>query len=197
MKESLSTECGEGLLLSEISMPGSLIAVEFTEQHLPLVQTFACGEESYERELAEWIRLDSVSALNCGCKVWLYVTSEKEIVGYGSLGVTRWNYPEPSSKRAALALIPAVAIQKEFWGKPDGPREGRYSSQILDHLITEAGTHPIDVPLLGLFVHPENHRAIKAYERAGFQPFLQTYTDKTSGVIYRSMIRPLILSAER
>jgi ribosomal protein S18 acetylase RimI-like enzyme len=91
-------------------------------------------------------------------------------------------------------LIPAVAIQKQFWGKPDGPREGRYSSQILDHLITEAARLPIDVPVLGLFVHPQNQRAIKVYERAGFQQFTQTYTDKTTGIVYRSMIRPLVLS---
>jgi GNAT superfamily N-acetyltransferase len=90
-----------------------------------------------------------------------------------------------------LTLIPAVAIQKAFWGKPDGPRAERYSSQILDHLIVEAAQLPTDLPFLGLFIHPDNHRAIRVYERHGFQPFSQTATDKVTGVIYRSMIRPL------
>jgi hypothetical protein len=112
-------------------------------------------------------------------------------VGYGSLTLIRWNYPDPSSKGTALALIPAVAIQKAYWGKPDGPREGRYSSQILDHLITEAAALPTADPILGLFVHPDNHRAVKVYERHAFQPFTQTYTGKTTGVTYRSLIRPL------
>jgi ribosomal protein S18 acetylase RimI-like enzyme len=172
-------------------MSGSLIAVEFTEQHLPQVQDFDCGGESYERELADWIRQESVPAIARGCKVWLYVTPQKEIIGYGSLALTRWNYPEPSSKRVALAVIPAVAIQKQFWGQPDGPKEGRFSSQILDHLIVKAAYLPTAVQVLGLFVHPQNQRAIKVYERAGFQHFTQTFTDKTTGITYRSMIRPL------
>ncbi|MBV9123735.1 MAG: hypothetical protein JO112_10295, partial [Planctomycetes bacterium] len=115
-------------------MARSLIAVEFTAEHLALVQDFACGDESYEQDLADWIRQEAVPALLRGVKVWLYVTPQKAVVGYGSLAVTRWNYPDPSWKRTTLALIPAVAIQKPFWGKPDGPKEDRYSSQILDHL---------------------------------------------------------------
>jgi ribosomal protein S18 acetylase RimI-like enzyme len=89
-----------------------------------------------------------------------------------------------------------VAIQKRFWGKPDGPKEGRYSSQILDHLVTEAASLPVTVSVLGLFVHPENQRAIKAYERAGFQHFALTYTDKATGIVYRSMVRPLGLAPQ-
>lgn len=120
----------------------------------------------------------------------------KEVVGYGSLAVTRWTFPDPTSKRVALALIPAVAIQKSFWGKPDGPREDRYSSQILDHLIITAVQMKIDVPILALFVHPANQRAIKVYERAGFSIFSKTYHDKATGVTYLSMIRPLAMSGK-
>ncbi len=155
------------------------------------MQFFACGEEPHERELADWIRQEAVPAMDRGCKVWLYATPEKDIVGFGSLTTTRWHYPEPSSKRVAVALIPAVAIQMPFWGKPDGPREGRYSSQILDHLIVEAARLEGILPVLGLFVHPANQRAVKVYERAGFQPYSQAYTDKATGVTYPSMIRGL------
>ncbi len=174
-------------------MADSLIVVPFTRDHLPRVQEFACGEEDHERELADWIRQEGLTTVERGGKVWLYVTEAKEIVGFGSLVVTRWHYPEPSSKRTSIALIPAVAIQKPFWGKPEGPREGRYSTQILEHLIAEAAQLPIQEPILALYVHPANQRAIKAYERAGFQPFGQTYRDPSSGVTYVSMIRPLAL----
>lgn len=172
-------------------MSASLIAVEFGAELLDLVQGFDCGEESYERELADWIRQESIPVLQRGGKVWLYVTPDKSLVGYGSLAVTRWNYPAPSDKRVSLALIPAVAIQKPYWGKPEGPREERYSSQILDHLIAQAAHLPISVPALGVFVHPQNQRAVKLYERAGFQPFSHTYTDKATPIMYRSMIRAL------
>src|SRR5260370_33012625 len=118
-------------------MSSSLVVVPFSADLLPLVQSFACGEEPHERELADWIRQEAIVALGRGCNVWLYATPEKDIVGFGSLTTTRWHYPEPSSKRVAVALIPAVAIQTPFWGKADGPRERRYSSQILDNLIVE------------------------------------------------------------
>jgi GNAT superfamily N-acetyltransferase len=176
-------------------MADLLIAVPFQAEHVDLVRDFSCGEEAYERELAEWIQHDSLPTLARGGKVWLYVTAQKEIVGYGSLAVSRWNYPAPSNKRISLALVPAVAIQKAFWGKPDGPCEERYSSQILDHLIVEAARLPTDIPFLGLFVHPDNHRAIRVYERHGFQQFSQTATDKATGVIYRGMIRSLARAA--
>jgi RimJ/RimL family protein N-acetyltransferase len=172
-------------------MPPSLVVVPFSAERLDLVKDFSCGEEPHERELAEWIRQDALPAMSRGTNVWLYATEDRELVGFGSLGVTNWRWPDPSSRKVAVQVIPAVAIQKVYWGKPEGPREGRYSSQILDHLIAEA-TDLSDVsPLLGLFVHPDNQRAIKLYERAGFVPFSHTYTDKKTGVVYRSMIYEL------
>jgi RimJ/RimL family protein N-acetyltransferase len=178
--------------LWENARMSALVVVPFSAELLPLVDSFHCGDEPHERELADWIRQEAVPAMARGCNVWLYATPEKQIVGFGSLTTTRWSYPDPSSKRAAMALIPAVAIQTLFWGKPDGPREGRYSTQILDHLIVEAARLEGILPVLGLFVHPANQRAVKVYERAGFQPYTQTYTDKATGVIYSSMIRGLV-----
>ena len=178
-------------------MSSALLPVIFAPELLAKVEDFDCGDEPHERELAEWIKTESVTALARGTQVWLYATSEKEIVGFGSLGTSNWNYPDPSAKRLAVAVIPAVAIQKKWWGKPDGPREERYSAQILDHLILEAAKLVLAVPVLGLFVHPANVRACKVYERSGFQAFSRTYTDETTGVTYRSMLRLLSSAAER
>jgi RimJ/RimL family protein N-acetyltransferase len=161
----------------------------------PLLHDFDCGDEPFEKELARWIRDESLEALGRGAHVWLYFTAEKELVGFGSLATTRWHYPESEKKRVTLAIIPAVAMQKKFWGKPDGPRENRYSSQILDHLIVEAAQMKLDVPLLALFVHPQNQRAVKVYERAGFSLFSKTYLDKATNIEYRSMIRLLVMAA--
>jgi hypothetical protein len=179
-------------------MSNSIIAVDFDPaMHLELVRDFACGEEPWEKELASWIQNEAALVRrSIPCRIWLYVTEAKDIIGYGSLAMTRWNFPEPKNNRVALALIPAVAIQKQFWGKPAGPRENRYSALILDHLIISAAQMKIDVPILALFVHPENQRAIKVYERAQFSMFSKTFHDKTTGVTYLSMIRHLAMSGE-
>jgi GNAT superfamily N-acetyltransferase len=173
-------------------MSDSLRALDFTPELLDPVQDFDCGDAAYRRELADWIRNDAVPAMEQGTKVWLYINEANEIVGYGSLGVTRWKYPDAQSTRVELVLIPAVALRKEFWGKPEGvERDERYSSQILRHLIDEAQDWPGEMPAVGLFVHPDNVAAIKLYERFQFRPFHRSYTDPASQVTYISFLRPL------
>ncbi|HEY8506143.1 MAG TPA: GNAT family N-acetyltransferase [Gemmataceae bacterium] len=88
-------------------------------------------------------------------------------------------------------IIPAVAIRKEFWGRPAGPAEERYSSQIMGHPLDEARGWPGKLPAVGLFVHPDNHAAIRLYERFGFRRFSHSYTDRSSGVTYHGFVRPL------
>jgi GNAT superfamily N-acetyltransferase len=172
-------------------MASSLVVLPFTAELAGLVEAFACGEEPHERELADWIKQDALAAMNRGTSVWLFFTPERELVGYGSLGKTQWSWPDSASNKVPIQIIPAVAIQKHFWGKPEGPREDRYSSRILDHLVAEATERSDVSPLLGLFVHPANQRAVKLYQRAGFEPFHHTFTDRTTGIVYRSMIYEL------
>lgn len=101
-----------------------------------------------------------------------------------TLGVTRWQYPDATSRKTELVIVPAVAIRKEFWGSPAGPQDERYSSQIMRHLLDEARDWPGELPALGLFVHPDNQAAIKLYERFGFHAFSRTCTDTSTGVTY-------------
>ena len=72
-------------------MSSALLPVIFAPELLAKVEDFDCGDEPHERELAEWIKTESVTALARGTQVWLYATSEKEIVGFGSLGTSNWN----------------------------------------------------------------------------------------------------------
>ncbi len=172
-------------------MADQLRFVQFTPDLLPEVAEFDCGDRPYQMELAAWIRHEAVRALGRGTRVWLYVNEAGELVGYGSLGQTRWKYPDPDSPKAVLVIVPAVAVRRAFWGKPEGAAEDRYSSQIMRHLIAEALSWPGSQPALGLFVHPDNQAAIKLYERFGFRRFHHTYTDPDSGVTYLSMVRIL------
>jgi GNAT superfamily N-acetyltransferase len=172
-------------------MADQLRYVVLTPELLAEVRKFDCGDEPYQKELASWLLNDASPALARGTRVWLYVNEANEVVGYGSLGQTRWKYPEADSPKSTLVIVPAVAVRRPFWGKPDGPPEDRYSSQIMRHLIAEALAWPGSLPALGLFVHPDNQAAIKLYQRFGFRAFHHTYTDPESGVTYLSLIRPL------
>jgi GNAT superfamily N-acetyltransferase len=173
-------------------MPDLLRFVTFTPELLDEVRDFEYGDEPYQKELAAWMVNDAQTALQRGTKVWLYVNQAGEIVGYGSLGVTRWKYPDAAARKIEVVIVPAVALRKAFWGKPEGPPEERYSSQIMRHLLDEALAWPGRLPAVGLFVHPDNQAAIKLYQRFGFVPFSHSYTDPATGVTYRSFVRPLV-----
>src|SRR6266851_2936917 len=98
-------------------MPARLTAIPFTKDDLDAVADFHCGDKPWAQYVADWIqgKPDGVlDALETGTEVWLYVNDKNEIVGFGSLGVTEWYYPDPygrnESKRVALPIIPAYAI---------------------------------------------------------------------------------------
>ena len=168
--------------------------VSFDPQNPDLVAAvvgFDCGQEPWQVKQSEWIQNQGEKGVNWsiqqfGTKVWLYADERGDLVGFGSLGKSRWHWPLATNPRIPIGIIPAVAIQRAFWGKPEGPREERYSTQILQHLIHEANRSceagEIE-PLLGLFVHPDNVQAIRAYERVGFEPFAQTAGDHVSMIL--------------
>jgi hypothetical protein len=121
-----------------------------------------------------------------------------DIVGYGSLAISKWPDPMadpgllqkvPKLPKVPINLIPAVGINRQFQGQPAGsPPEERYSKQILDHLIMEATRQPA-TPVLGLYVHPGNAKAIRFYEKNGFITWnSQRYVNQETGVVYQGML---------
>ena len=90
-------------------MPDVLQKIRFTSALLPKVQQFDCGDEPWEREVSDWIKggpggvLDD---LQRGCEVWLYANNSGELVGFGSLAASRWNWPSPTDPRVPISLIP-------------------------------------------------------------------------------------------
>jgi GNAT superfamily N-acetyltransferase len=111
-----------------------------------------------------------------GTRVWLFETAEKEIVGFGSLGTSRWSWPPPDGSKATITLIPMLGIAERFHGQPPAP-ELRYSRQIMGHLIAESRelarvgreTEAGEPEWLALMVHRDNARAIRFYEQCGFE----------------------------
>jgi ribosomal protein S18 acetylase RimI-like enzyme len=126
------------------------------------------------------------------CHVWLYFNGAQSVVGYGTLGRTRWRWPTPDSPREWVYAIPWVGIRSEYQGQPPGPQEDRYSRQIIDDLIAEATDRTDSLPILGLFVHPQNQRGQRFFRNAGFRLSHQTYIDRFTQTEYLSMSLPLL-----
>ena len=143
--------------------------LEFCGELLPLVAEFECGSEEWETPLAEWI--SSGLAIEDmrpprSSKVWLY-KHRGQIVGYGSLGKTRRPYPTATDPHRIVAIIPMVAIQSRFQGKPlRASKQEKFSGQILYDLISEA--RKLGLPDLILYVDPRNVKAKKLYHKWDF-----------------------------
>ena len=102
-----------------------------------------------------------------GTRVWLYYNEANALVGFGSLGTTRRQFPADSTTYASFSIIPALAVQSPFWGLP---RDGtKYSHQILSQLIAEAIASGTE--LLILDVDIRNRHAIELYMQFGFSNY--------------------------
>ncbi len=176
-------------------MADGLVKEPFTDEDWHEVQSFDCGDEPFAREVSDWLRgpaeadsaIASIHHPDRPGRVWLYRLEDGTLVGFGALGKSEWRWKGKKDPKVRLTIIIWLGIRKEFRGQPPGPRENRYSAQILDDLIAEALEEQEAYPVLGLFVQTANTRAIELYRRAGFTEELDTYTDKTTGVAYQRM----------
>jgi ribosomal protein S18 acetylase RimI-like enzyme len=178
-------------------MASNLVRIPFTEELLPKVQAFNCGDQPWEREVSEWIKAPrgaggAIDELDRAAQVWLYLSGDGELVGFGSLAQATQRWPGAKDPPIAASVIPMLGVDARFWGQPPGPPEDRYSTRILDDLIAAAQTHEDERPILVLYVHVDNPRAIRYYERAGFAELHKLYTDKATGRQYKRMV--LVLS---
>jgi ribosomal protein S18 acetylase RimI-like enzyme len=174
-------------------MAHELRKIPFTEELLPRVQPFACGDEPWQREVSDWIKAPrgaagAVDELERGTRIWLYITEEGELVGFGSLAATMQRWPATKSPPIPATVIPVLGVDSKFWGQPPGPPEDRYSARLLDDLIEEARAQRQERPILVLYVHLANVRGIRFYERAGFTELHKPYTDKRTGQQYKRMV---------
>ncbi len=166
-----------------------LARYEFTPSEWPNVQGFDCGDEPYEKEVSEWLKgpsgagidsaLNSISDPARPSRLWLYKLGE-EVVRFGALSKTTWRWPgKNNDPTLPLSIIIWFAVQKAYWGQPPGPKDSRYSAVILDDLIAEARLDAKTHPVLGLFVHKDNERAIRFYKGVGFNDDLVQRVENT------------------
>ncbi len=175
----------------------------FTEADLtlPEIQSFHCGDERWDLEVADWIK--SASGENSviedmtrfGTEVWLHRDETGALVGYSSLGQTRYTWPLKGKKKELVSVIAFIGVHKDFKGEPkDAARDDKYAYQILDELLAyaaekaHAGTR---YPLLVLSVDKKNTRAIRFYENREFFDLKIPRVDAAAGITYMRMARYL------
>jgi ribosomal protein S18 acetylase RimI-like enzyme len=160
---------------------------------LPEVRSFDCGDAQWARTINEWITGgDAVQDMRKrGTKIWLYYDGS-ELVGYGSLGATKWPILFPEEPKKAVLILPNLGVQKVHQGKG-------YGKYICNHLVEQAQStylkrvaegKPI-APLLGLLVHPENANAKGLYKSVGFSKYPYYHEDSDDGIRYEGMARLL------
>lgn len=167
----------------------------FTKESWDEVQTFACGTEIYETEVSDWLKrplgedgaLSAIQNAEKPTKVWLYRLEDETLVGFGALAKSSWRWKGKNDPYIPIMMIIWCGVGKEFQGRPEGPREGRYAFQILDDLLGEASVDQNAYPVLGLCVHRDNKKAIKLYKNFGFDVDLEPFKDKENGREYRKM----------
>ncbi len=146
-----------------------LTRIAFTRDELRRVEFFECGDDRWCKAASAWISNAPpfsgalVSIEKFGNAVWLYLLNEL-VVGFGSLGTTRWNWPLPDGPVTTIGYIPMMAVHKDFHGQPENGKT--FAQQILTDLITESVA--LGHIALGLQVDTENVAARKLYDRCGF-----------------------------
>jgi hypothetical protein len=155
----------------------TLDARPFSVAMLSDVQGFDCGDNPWEQAQSAWITGQGViESQKRGTKVWFYYDDANNLVGFGSLGVTKWNWPPPSGPTLEVAIIPSIALGKAYWGCPkSAPREQKYSRQIMSDLIRRA--RQMNVSVLCLYVHKDNVHAISLYREFDFVKFTELRKD--------------------
>lgn len=117
--------------------PLQLFAAQFTEADQTRLVGFSCGEEPWSRHVAQWIQgSDVLDSMKRGTRVWLFESTQGEVVGFGSLGTSRWRWPPPNGESTTILLIPMLGIDIRFHGQPSDP-DWRFSHQLMSHLISE------------------------------------------------------------
>jgi GNAT superfamily N-acetyltransferase len=179
-------------------VPG-LQRIPFSADLLSAVQQFDCGSEPWELVVTAYLtapvtEIESAAASvsratddPLHADVWLYITDDGDLVGFGSLAKGNQRYPKPKNDPIPATVLIYLGADRRFHGKPDGPSHERFAALILRDLIAEARRLCEDRPLLTLYVDERNEKAIRFYKKAGFAELHRPYKDKSTGRLHKRM----------
>ena len=155
-----------------------LYAVDFTESERDRLTAVSFGTDRYGELVTEWLLgSDVLDSMQRGTKVWLFETEDGQVAGIGSLGPCRRRWPPPHGDHKNLLLIPMFAVAQPF-REDKRPHEARVSTRIFQHILAEAeeliASRKTDdrsslLPRLLVYVHEANDRALRFWQRIGFQ----------------------------
>jgi len=149
-----------------------LEAEDFTAASLSAVQGFNSGDNpDWALPVNEWITgggaVAALTAAKRRSATWLY-WHRKKLVGYGSLGTTVRPVPPPRGPKIEVSIIPFFGVDRHYHGRPRwAARSERFSGQIILDLIGRARL--LRLPLLTLYCHIQNKRAMRFYEKFDFK----------------------------
>jgi len=142
-------------------------AKKFTPADRDLVERFHCGDSDSAAAMAGWITGDGcLESIRRGTEVWLFLSDDGRLIGFGSLGVTCWPWPSPADRKERVSIIPALAVSSEFQGRREVADGDTYALRILKFLIQKA--KHLGPAWLVLYVAKKNAAALKLYARLGF-----------------------------
>lgn len=155
-----------------------LYAVNFTESERDRLTAVSFGTDRYGELVTEWLLgSDVLDSMQRGTKVWLFETEDGQVAGIGSLGTCRRRWPPPHGHHKNLLLIPMLAVAQPF-REDKRPHEARVSTRIFQHILAKAeeliASRKTDdrsslLPRLLVYVHEANDRALRFWQRIGFQ----------------------------
>ena len=174
-------------------MSEPLQKIAFTEELLGNRQllAFDCGSEVWEAEVAEWLKLPKGrggavdASLQEGTSVWLYVTADGLLVGYGCVGHGHLKWPNPNKSPQILSTtIPMLGVATAHRGRG-------YGKAILSDLLDVARTRAAQRRIVVLSVHEKNP-AIRLYSRCNFKPSGKPRLQPPGNDLYQRFVLDLL-----
>jgi len=93
----------------------ALYAVDFSERERERLAGVSFGEGIYGDLVTEWLLgSDCQGSMERGTRVWLFESEDNQIVGVGSLGVSRRPWPPPRGDYRTVLLIPMFGVTAPF-----------------------------------------------------------------------------------
>lgn len=138
--------------------------------------------KEYEIEINDWIRdptaIAQDNASEAAEEIYVYEITENgqtRIIAYGVLARERWSLTTgpAAMEETQVSMIAMLGLHRDFQGKKvGGEGTDKYSDVIFDDILARAAKRCGPKRAIGLYVHPENGKAMGFYKKKGFDKLI-------------------------